>query len=289
MRRRSVASSFVKSASIAPCRAMTTTSNPWYSPAALRRRADSRNRRRVRLRLTAPPKRELTAYPNRQGWSVAALPLARARNASTLPLALTPSRNTASKSALRRNRWSTGMVKHRSTAIWRGSPRTVKQGSERSVGPQTTVNRRRPRARRRFSTARPPRLDIRLRNPCSRLRGIRFGWYVRFGIESLTTSQDTRARWSKNAEQVHPSIRQRVVRPALPGLRSLRRFSRSLDHSQTHGACSARSSARYAANAAITYCTYILVEEKSSAARNPSGPANTASSSHLAALPGPAL
>ena len=88
---------------------------------------------------------------------------------------------------------------------------------------QTTVNRRRPRARRRFSTARPPRLDIRLRNPCSRLRGIRFGWYVRFGIKSLNTSRDTQARWTKNAGQVGLSIRQRRANLALPAIRSVRR------------------------------------------------------------------
>ena len=39
----------------------------------------------------------------------------------------------------------------------------------------TTVSRLRPRSRRRRSTLRPPGLLIRLRKPCSRLRGIRFG------------------------------------------------------------------------------------------------------------------
>ena len=84
---------------------------------------------------------------------------------------------------------------------------------------QTTVSRRRPRARRRLITARPPRLDMRLRNPCSRLRGIRFGWYVRFGIKSLATSRDTRARWSKSAGQVVISIGQYLTRLALSRFR----------------------------------------------------------------------
>jgi hypothetical protein len=41
--------------------------------------------------------------------------------------------------------------------------------------PYTTVNRWRPRSRRRRRTLRPPGFIIRLRKPCSRLRGIRFG------------------------------------------------------------------------------------------------------------------
>ena len=38
-----------------------------------------------------------------------------------------------------------------------------------------TVNYQRPLRRRAATTARPPRLAMRLRKPCSRLRGIRFG------------------------------------------------------------------------------------------------------------------
>jgi hypothetical protein len=36
----------------------------------------------------------------------------------------------------------------------------------------TTVSRFRPRARRVFSTRRPPRVDIRFKNPCTRFLGI---------------------------------------------------------------------------------------------------------------------
>src|SRR5207302_10995911 len=43
-----------------------------------------------------------------------------------------------------------------------------------------TARRLRPFARRRFSTVRPCLVLIRLRNPCSRLRRILLGWYVRF-------------------------------------------------------------------------------------------------------------
>src|SRR4051812_41731286 len=44
-----------------------------------------------------------------------------------------------------------------------------------AVWPYTTVSRIRPRSRRRRSTLRPPGVLIRLRKPCSRLRGMRFG------------------------------------------------------------------------------------------------------------------
>jgi len=39
-----------------------------------------------------------------------------------------------------------------------------------------TTRRLRPLARRRLSTARPPAVELRLRNPCVRLRLILLGW-----------------------------------------------------------------------------------------------------------------
>lgn len=48
-----------------------------------------------------------------------------------------------------------------------------------------TVSFQRPLSRRRFSTARPPRVLMRAKKPCTRLRRSRFGWYVRFGTVSL--------------------------------------------------------------------------------------------------------
>jgi len=44
-----------------------------------------------------------------------------------------------------------------------------------------TDSRLRPFRRRAWSTFRPPGLLILARNPWVRLRGIRLGWYVRFG------------------------------------------------------------------------------------------------------------
>jgi hypothetical protein len=57
-------------------------------------------------------------------------------------------------------------------------PRQSRGG--RSGHPVQPVNRRRPLARRRFSTFRPPFVDIRSRNPCVLARRRRFGWNVRF-------------------------------------------------------------------------------------------------------------
>ena len=106
-----------------------------------------------------------------------------------------------------------------------------------SADVQATVNRRRPRARRRFSTARPPRLDIRLRNPCSRLRGIRFGWYVRFGIKipqhitGHTSPIDEECRTSRT-QYTSATIEPRVVwaaqlcGPWLPEFRFIRAIHR---------------------------------------------------------------
>ena len=45
----------------------------------------------------------------------------------------------------------------------------------------------RPRSRRRRITARPPRVDIRLRKPSFRFLGRRFGCHVRFTVIHLST------------------------------------------------------------------------------------------------------
>ncbi len=55
-----------------------------------------------------------------------------------------------------------------------------------------TVNLERPFLRRAASTLRPPLLAIRLRKPCSRRRGIRFGCHVRF-IRPLLRKPGSRA------------------------------------------------------------------------------------------------
>jgi len=52
------------------------------------------------------------------------------------------------------------------------------------------VKRRRPFARRRLRTRRPPGVLIRFRNPWVRLRRIRLGWYVTDMIGSLKNGMD---------------------------------------------------------------------------------------------------
>ena len=102
--RSSVPSRRARSASAAPWRAITTMSRPRQAPSVFSRRADSRSRRRILFLTTAPPIRLLTANPNRQGSSTDSPPRCRARSASTPLEREMPSRNTASKSDLRRSR-----------------------------------------------------------------------------------------------------------------------------------------------------------------------------------------
>ena len=52
-------------------------------------------------------------------------------------------------------------------------------GQRAGAGNQT-LNRARPFARRARSTPRPPRVRLRTRKPCVRLRRVTDGWYVRF-------------------------------------------------------------------------------------------------------------
>lgn len=47
------------------------------------------------------------------------------------------------------------------------------------------VRRWRPFLRRALSTARPARVDIRFRKPCTRTRRRILGWYVLLGISSI--------------------------------------------------------------------------------------------------------
>jgi hypothetical protein len=56
------------------------------------------------------------------------------------------------------------------------SPKTL----DADTGRRHTLRRRRPFRRRRANTARPPFDRIRTRNPCVRLRRLRFGWNVLF-------------------------------------------------------------------------------------------------------------
>jgi hypothetical protein len=53
----------------------------------------------------------------------------------------------------------------------------------------TTVNRQRFFKRRAFNTLRPLCDDIRCMKPCTRKRGMRLGWYVRF----ISVSAEKRA------------------------------------------------------------------------------------------------
>ncbi len=51
-----------------------------------------------------------------------------------------------------------------------------------------TVNSHRPLLRLDFKTLRPVRLDMRLIKPCTRLRGLFLGWYVRFIVLTIPPS-----------------------------------------------------------------------------------------------------
>src|SRR5215813_2294923 len=60
-----------------------------------------------------------------------------------------------------------------------------------------TEMRLRPLARRRRSTSRPPRVFLRARKPCVRLRLLLWGWYVRLltaSLRRLRSGIDTRPR-----------------------------------------------------------------------------------------------
>jgi hypothetical protein len=56
-------------------------------------------------------------------------------------------------------------------------PRAARQ---LGAGLDQTANRARPFARRARRTPRPPRVRMRTRKPCVRLRRVTDGWYVRF-------------------------------------------------------------------------------------------------------------
>jgi len=60
--------------------------------------------------------------------------------------------------------------------------------------PAQTLRRLRPRARRRFSTRRPPLVRIRTRNPWVRFRFRLFGWNVLFIRHLASTSEDPSPR-----------------------------------------------------------------------------------------------
>lgn len=61
-----------------------------------------------------------------------------------------------------------------------GGSRQTPTAREASVARSYALRRARPLARRALTTARPPTVRMRARNPCVRLRFNLLGWYVRF-------------------------------------------------------------------------------------------------------------
>jgi hypothetical protein len=75
-------------------------------------------------------------------------------------------------------------AKYRSILFAVGEPlsptKPVSQDASRCLAGVQTAKRARPFARRALITARPPRVFMRTRKPCVRLRRVTEGWYVRF-------------------------------------------------------------------------------------------------------------
>jgi hypothetical protein len=123
------------------------------------RRYASRRRRRARLRATLPPRRRLAAKAAARRPGVAA-------HSRTKPACSCRAPRRKSRSSSPRSR-----------------SRSVRPSVARAPDPSRTaqtVSRRRPFARLRLSTFRPPLVDMRSRKPWVFFRRRRFGWYVRF-------------------------------------------------------------------------------------------------------------
>ena len=164
----SLSNSFMLTKS-APTRAVTTIS---YPPSGIRERSSDRNRRLTRLRTTAEPTRLPTESANRL-WG---RPFWRAATFIHRCRARFPLRSVALISELRRSRSSAAGT------VTLPAP------------PGYSASRERPDCRRRRITARPPRVAIRARKPCFRLRGMRFGCHVLFGTRVLHPRRATRPR-----------------------------------------------------------------------------------------------
>jgi hypothetical protein len=135
-----------------PRRATKQSRSPSPGRRACSRRNASRRRRRPRFLTTLPPSRRPAMNP------VARRPDLRTHSKMKPSRSMRwPSRNSSRTSGSPRNRSRRG-----SLAVWVFSGRH-------------TVSRLRPLARRRFSTFRPPFVDIRSRNPCVFARRRRFG------------------------------------------------------------------------------------------------------------------
>src|SRR5438105_1371988 len=179
----------------------TITRSTAGSPANSWRTA-SRKRRFTRFRTTEPPTFDDTVNPTRAATAgipePAVLPSAASRGRklaasgpSTKPC---PCARTSRNSARRSNRALLGNP---------SAPTGYFLCAE-------TTSRLRPLARRRLSTLRPALVALRLRNPCSRLRRILLGWYVRF-----TTTASRAKKRSKKPRAVR-GVKERARRSTMP-------------------------------------------------------------------------
>lgn len=142
----------------------TTATGPGTSCCC--RRYASRIRRRARLRTTEPPTLRLVTMPRRLVSPSGSRRQFTIRHPQTRRVpsvrVLANSRDPCSR--CRRPSRSRGRVGDTGTG-------------------QTAVKRFRPLLRRALMTLRPPRVDMRARNPSWRLRRIFDGWYWRFMLE----------------------------------------------------------------------------------------------------------
>src|SRR5436190_3857015 len=150
------------------------------------RRTASRSRRLIRLRMTAFPTFDETVRPTRAAEMLCVRDGSCSRGrklAASGPSAkLLPRCLMARYSARLRIRASLGKAK----------AATGPSGGY-FLGALTT-SRLRPFARRRLRTLRPALVELRLRNPCSRLRRILLGWYVRFTTTASSTESVERKK-----------------------------------------------------------------------------------------------
>src|SRR5699024_10448223 len=97
---------------------------------------------------------------------------------------------------------------------WAGDYGRLGRGSQPRMG--QTDSRLRPLARRALMTARPPRVFMRTRKPCVRLRRVTEGWNVRFmvvhpKIKELLRRNITASPLAKDRASQQKSVKSQLV------------------------------------------------------------------------------
>ncbi len=167
-----------------PGRAMTTRSTP-AGKSSGQRRKHSRQRRRTRLRCTAPPTLRLVTMPRRAGagpGGSADVGAGRAATSNRKCAVVTrrPDRWANTNSACRVSRRLRPRPLLRPPLPSRSPRRCCSSNAGRYFLYTVGTSRSRPLRRRFFSTFWPPRVAMRARKPCVRARRTLWGWYVRF-------------------------------------------------------------------------------------------------------------